>query len=248
VENKKGRIRRVKYLQITLAILAALSASLAVAEDFRTVNGKEYKDATVTRVEPDGIVLRTKSGITKVYFAELPKEVQERFYPKQQETPSASPTVVSSATPPPHVDLAAGPTKWDYSEYQDEMGRGTTKFAQVDSLNTVRFGFPYGETHAILELRNSPKYGRDIILRVERGQFVSSYTKDFVTVKFDEGALQKFTIREPRDGTSNVRFIHDNEDDQFMSQLRKGKRLKIEADFYDQGSRVFEFDVHGLNW
>jgi hypothetical protein len=41
--------------------------------------GKEYTNATVTRVERDGIVLRTKSGITKVYFVELPKGVQERF-------------------------------------------------------------------------------------------------------------------------------------------------------------------------
>jgi hypothetical protein len=34
----------------------------------------------VSRVEPDGIVLKTKSGITKVFFAELPKDVQERFH------------------------------------------------------------------------------------------------------------------------------------------------------------------------
>ena len=60
-------------------ILAALSASLALADDFRTIRGKEYKDATVSRVEPDGIVLRTKSGIVKLYLIELPKEVQERF-------------------------------------------------------------------------------------------------------------------------------------------------------------------------
>ncbi len=57
-----------------------LSASLAVADDFKTTGGKEYKDATVSRVEPDGIVLRTKSGISKVYFTELPKDVQERFH------------------------------------------------------------------------------------------------------------------------------------------------------------------------
>jgi hypothetical protein len=36
-------------------------------------------DATVSRVEPDGIVVKTKSGISKVYFVELPKEVQQRF-------------------------------------------------------------------------------------------------------------------------------------------------------------------------
>src|SRR5262249_21336729 len=47
--------------------------------DFKTINGKEYKDATVSRVEPDGLVLKTKSGINKVYFSELSKDVQERF-------------------------------------------------------------------------------------------------------------------------------------------------------------------------
>jgi hypothetical protein len=70
----------VKFGATTLAILAALSASLGLAEDFKTIDGKEYKNATVSRVESDGIVLKTKSGITKVYFAELPKDVQERFH------------------------------------------------------------------------------------------------------------------------------------------------------------------------
>src|SRR5205814_1699746 len=69
----------------TIAILAALSASLALADDFKTINGKEYKDATVTRVEPDGVMIKTKSGMTKLYFVELPKEVQQRFnYDPQQ--------------------------------------------------------------------------------------------------------------------------------------------------------------------
>ena len=80
VESKRGRIRCVKYSQIPLAILASLSASLALAEDFKTVSGKIYKDATISHVEADGIVLRTKTGISKVYFAELPKDVQERFH------------------------------------------------------------------------------------------------------------------------------------------------------------------------
>jgi phage/plasmid primase-like uncharacterized protein len=69
----------MKYWKTAVAILAALSTSLAVADDFKTTNGKEYKNATVTRVEPDGIVLATKSGVSKVYFTELPKEVQQRF-------------------------------------------------------------------------------------------------------------------------------------------------------------------------
>jgi len=47
---------------------------------FKTVNGKEYKNAMVRRIEPDGVVLITKVGISKVYFVELPKEVQQRFH------------------------------------------------------------------------------------------------------------------------------------------------------------------------
>jgi hypothetical protein len=53
--------------------------TVALADDFKTVQGKEYKNVTVTRVEPDGIVLRTKSGISKVYFVELSNGVQQRF-------------------------------------------------------------------------------------------------------------------------------------------------------------------------
>ena len=66
--------------QATLAISTTLSTSLALAEDFKTVRGKIYKDATISHVEADGIVLRTKTGISKVYFVELPKDVQERFH------------------------------------------------------------------------------------------------------------------------------------------------------------------------
>jgi len=53
---------------------------MALGDDFKTTAGKEYKDATVTRVEPDGIVVKTKSGISKLYFGELPREVQEHFH------------------------------------------------------------------------------------------------------------------------------------------------------------------------
>lgn len=83
--EQTGRIGCMKYLQTPLVILAALSSSFALADDFKTIAGKEYKDATVTRVEPDGIVVKSKSGISKLYFVELPKDVQRRFsYDPQQ--------------------------------------------------------------------------------------------------------------------------------------------------------------------
>ena len=68
-------------MQTKLFTILLLSfAAAALSEDFKTVNGKEYKDATVTRVDPDGVVVKTNSGVTKIYFTELPKDVQEHFH------------------------------------------------------------------------------------------------------------------------------------------------------------------------
>ena len=85
-EQKKHNAPSVKECATTLAILALLSATLALAEDFKTVRGKLYEDATIIRVEADGIVLKTKSGISKVYFVELPNDVQQRFHPTPAKT------------------------------------------------------------------------------------------------------------------------------------------------------------------
>lgn len=56
-----------------------LFCSLLFAGDFKTLTGIEYKDATVIGVEFDGIRVRTKSGVSKLYFSELPKEVHDRY-------------------------------------------------------------------------------------------------------------------------------------------------------------------------
>ncbi|HEY2680111.1 MAG TPA: hypothetical protein VGI59_02215 [Candidatus Udaeobacter sp.] len=67
--------------KITIVILATLSAaSLALADDFKTNNGKEYKNAIVTQVDTDGIVVKTKTGISKLHFTELPEDVQKQYH------------------------------------------------------------------------------------------------------------------------------------------------------------------------
>ena len=50
------------------------------SNEFKTTSGQVYKEASINRVEPDGIVLATNSGVSKVYFKELPPEVQQRFH------------------------------------------------------------------------------------------------------------------------------------------------------------------------
>jgi hypothetical protein len=62
----------------TLALLIVCAASVALADDFKTINGKEYKNAKVSRVEPDGIVITFSGGIVKVPFNELSPEIQKK--------------------------------------------------------------------------------------------------------------------------------------------------------------------------
>src|SRR5256712_4424707 len=71
--------RSVSKMKI-LTFLIICFASVALADDLKAIDGKEYKNVTVSRVEPDGIVLITSVGISKVYFTELPKEVREHFH------------------------------------------------------------------------------------------------------------------------------------------------------------------------
>jgi hypothetical protein len=69
------------FPRLSKILLVVCLASVSLADDFKTTNGKEYKNVTVSRQEPDGIfVTNAKAGVmVKLYFAELPKEVQERF-------------------------------------------------------------------------------------------------------------------------------------------------------------------------
>ena len=101
-----------------LTALILSFASLGFSDDFKTVNGKEYKDANVTRVEPDGIVVKTKSGVTKVYFAELPKEVQERFHYDSEKAASYS------------AEQAA-----NYATYEKQQEETRRQQAGVDAKN-----------------------------------------------------------------------------------------------------------------
>jgi len=62
-----------------------LSTSITLAEDFKTINGKEYKNATVSHVEPDGIMIKFSGGLVKIPFTDLPRQVQQRFHYNSRE-------------------------------------------------------------------------------------------------------------------------------------------------------------------
>src|ERR1700757_1883479 len=121
----------------TALIVTATSASLALGDDFKTLNGKEYKDVTVTRIEPDGILLKTKSGISKVYFTELRKELQQRFnYDPQQVA------VYSSAEAASHAATQNQQQKQldEAQRQQATAGQNLAKVGQTEATVNAMWG------------------------------------------------------------------------------------------------------------
>src|SRR5512139_2186222 len=108
----------------------------------------------------------------------------------ESSSPSAAstPTVTNPEPPVPG-------SQWTYNRYEDEMKKGVAFEASVSSSNTVNFSFPYsGEQHATLILRTHPRYGKDLILRIEKGQFLCpSYDGCNVLVRFDDSEPLHFS-------------------------------------------------------
>jgi hypothetical protein len=65
---------------LKVLILLILFPPIVFAEDFKTVDGKEYKNATVSRVEPDGIVIKFSRGIVKIPFTALSQDLQKEYH------------------------------------------------------------------------------------------------------------------------------------------------------------------------
>lgn len=127
------------------------------------------------------------------------------------------------------------------------MGRGVIKSATTTAKQPVEFGFPYaGQQYAKLQLRQHPKHGKDVLFWLDRGQFGCGIDGCTLGVRFDDGKVQNFTANEPADNSTNLLFISNYE--RFVGQLRKAKRVQIEAQFFQQGTHVFEFDVSGLKF
>lgn len=137
------------------------------------------------------------------------------------------------------------PEYWSYTSDIDKMTSGKKLYAYCDSYTIANFQFPYdgGSTFQLLLRKESNK--SLVILSVSKGQFLGSYNST-LRVKFDDNKVENFSFSEPNDGTSNVIFI--NNESRFIKKLKKAKQLKIEAEFYQEGRVVIEFNVQGLKW
>lgn len=147
----------------------------------------------------------------------------------------------ANTTPPPFG------SQWNYSSQKDTMSKGTTYFAMLFSTNTVDFKFPYnGEQKANLTLRTDPKYGKDILFGIEKGQILCPlYDGCTVLVRFDEQDAIKFSASSPSDNSTDTIFIKNYS--KFVDKMMKAKMVRISLNIYQEGSPVFSFDVSGFD-
>jgi hypothetical protein len=66
---------RILILVPTFALLSLCCFAL----DITTISGKSYTNVTVSRVEPDALVLLDKKGVVRIYFSDLNDDVKQQF-------------------------------------------------------------------------------------------------------------------------------------------------------------------------
>ena len=173
-------------------------------------------------------------------------------------SPRNSP-LAPSAEPPPlaatpgsmreagNAAAAANPGNWQYTTNRDEMRNADEQIARVQSTNSLQFDFPYGEAYGQISIRQSPRFGFDVFLTIDNGQFVChSFTGGRITAKFDDAPIRNYPCNDAADGTPTILFLGNERE--FLSRLRRARRLVIEVDFYQAGRQQLRFDVAGLRW
>ena len=139
---------------------------------------------------------------------------------------------------------------WKISSSKDEMRGSTDTFASIESDNEVEFEFPYhgGSTLSIV-VRESQKFGTDVYLLISDGQFIGNAFdgSNYVTIKFEDGPLQKYYFDDAADGSTNVIFLRKEKE--LIAKFKTAKKIMIEAPFFDSGSKQFTFTVgKPLEW
>lgn len=136
---------------------------------------------------------------------------------------------------------------WKYSESVDEMTDKTAYFATIESDNSVDFEFPYdGGSTLSFTIRQSPQYGNDMYIRISKGQFNPGISGTKIKVRFDDNEAISVNCVEPSDYSTDLLFLKGY--DKLLKQIKDSKSMKINVEFFNEGTRTFTFNIQGLEW
>jgi len=149
------------------------------------------------------------------------------------------------------ADAAAQKTKpgahWTYAEADDPLGRGAMITASTSALNEIAFGSTdAGKQRAVLTLRKNADNSHAVYLEIQQGRFQCDNRACGITARFDSGLVQFFEAS-PMEN-ANVPGIYISNADIFIQLTEAANTLVVTADFFDQPSQTFQFDISGLTW
>lgn len=177
-----------------------------------------------------------------VSFGYVANQFERCSSPNKIEPSFSSTATEKPVNPEETANNVTAQYSWNYYDENDPMSNGIIKYASIQSNNTASFNFPYqGAQHATLTIRKHPRNGNDIILSIEKGQFICNLDGGHLKIRFDDGVAQTFLVYEPSDHSTTTVFIQGY--NKFMKQLKYSKTMKIEATFYQEGNTVFNFDT-----
>jgi len=142
------------------------------------------------------------------------------------------------------IEEAKVGAQWTYTTFDDSMSGKQGASAYVRSTNSFEFGFPYqGRQHATLAIRQHPRWGKDVIFSIEKGQILCGISDCPVRVRFDDGKTRTLSANEPADHSSESIFLPAAS---FTKQLQVAKIVRVEVNMYHEGVLMAEFDVSGF--
>lgn len=186
-----------------------------------------------------GCPVPKKSRLKIFLFAFCVLVVILYLYGKDSSTTSSSSSSVSA---PPKAK------EWSYSESIDSVSGKSLSSAIIKSDNQFELEFPYnGGTIGTLQIRQHPRFGKDVIFYVNKGQILcSSYDGCYVTIKFDDKPAYKVKATEPADHSSDTLFLNGYAG--LLKNIKSSKKMIVEVTFYQSGNKAFEFNIENLKW
>lgn len=135
-------------------------------------------------------------------------------------------------------------SQWELSTSIDALTDRESKTISLISDNTHRFRFPYNkDNHMVLQIREHPRFGQDIILRIVDGQFACYSTRCDIHFRFDGGSIVTVQGNTASDGNSSVIFVTNRDRRRILNSIINAEKIIISTTLYNAGNPAFEFTV-----
>jgi|GEM_PF-2064443 hypothetical protein len=164
---------------------------------------------------------------------------------KSKDSTSITATNTKQVTPS-QLDTSYHTDKWDYKMSQDSLGN-KFYFATIFSPETLDFK-PMYDTGIIAVFGLVHRFKENlVVLRVSEGAFIhNNGATDSLRIRFDDNTAEEFAYY--RSNTAREGDILIEPAKKLIDELKRSKKIVIEATFYKNGTRQMEFNTANLMW